>query len=347
MTTALAQPSVRSRFHDVCDGRLPPDRLPMLEWASWWDRTVARWRGEGLDPALDGAGMKRHFGLDVDHQMWVWQLHDGVRRQAGTGWSGSGHGDSWIVDGEGYEAIRGAIHRQEHPFALDQGWRDRIAEQARGEALLWTTFNGFFWWPRTLLGIERHLYSFADQPELIERINQDQADFICGWLDAMGDALVPDFMTFAEDMSYNHGPMLSKRAFDRFLAPFYRQVVPRLKARGIRVFVDSDGDVTRLVPWLESVGVEGILPIERQAGCDIDALQAAHPGFCFLGHYDKMAMPLGEAAMRAEFERLLPAMRRGRFLPSVDHQTPPGVSLAQYRAYLRLFAEYSGRACVG
>jgi hypothetical protein len=83
----------------------------------------------------------------------------------------------------------------------------------------------------------------------------------------------------------------------------------------------------------------------RHAGCDIDALQAAHPDFCFLGHVDKLTMNRGEAAMRGEFERLLPAMRRGRFIPSVDHQTPPEVSLEQYGIYARLFREYAERAC--
>jgi uroporphyrinogen-III decarboxylase len=62
-----------------------------------------------------------------------------------------------------------------------------------------------------------------------------------------------------------------------------------------------------------------------------------------IGHYDKMVMPHGEAAMRAEFERLLPAMRSGGFIPSVDHQTPPGVSLDQYRIYLRLLEEYAAK----
>ena len=33
---------------------------------------------------------------------------------------------------------------------------------------------------------------------------------------------VPQFMTIAEDMSYNHGPMLSKELFDEFLAPYYK-----------------------------------------------------------------------------------------------------------------------------
>ncbi|MCY2924669.1 MAG: hypothetical protein NT031_04400 [Planctomycetota bacterium] len=55
-------------------------------------------------------------------------------------------------------------------------------------------------------------------------------------------------------------------------------------------------------------------------------------------------MPKGEAAMRGEFERLLPVMRSGGFVPSVDHQTPPGVSLENYRIYIRLFQEYCRKA---
>ena len=64
----------------------------------------------------------------------------------------------------------------------------------------------------------------------------------------------------------------------------------------------------------------------------------------FLGHFDKMCMKHGEAAMRAEFERLLPSIRTKRFLPSVDHQTPPDVSLDTYRIYVRLLKEYAQKA---
>ena len=35
-------------------------------------------------------------------------------------------------------------------------------------------------------------------------------------------------------------------------------------------------------------------------------------------------------------------MRTGGFIPSVDHQTPPSVSLEEYRCYLRLLEEYAG-----
>ena len=152
---------------------------------------------------------------------------------------------------------------------------------------------------------------------------------------------VPTFMTIAEDMSYNNGPMISKRTFDEFLAPYYRQLIPRLQELDIMPFVDTDGDVTMLVPWLNEVGVVGVLPLERQAGVDGMKLRQQFPRLRIVGHFNKMTMNQGEAAMRAEFERLVPLMRTGGFIPSVDHQTPPGVSLAEYRIFLRLLEEFT------
>ena len=60
-----------------------------------------------------------------------------------------------------------------------------------------------------------------------------------------------------------------------------------------------------------------------------------------------MTMPYGEEGMRKEFERLLPVARKGGFLISCDHQTPPGVSLDNYRIYMRLFKEYAVKAGTG
>ena len=82
---------------------------------------------------------------------------------------------------------------------------------------------------------------------------------------------------------------------------------------------------------------------ESGSGVDIDVMQSKYPDMRFIGHFDKMTMPEGEDAMRAEFERLLPAARRGGFLISVDHQTPPSVSLEQYETYLKLFREFAER----
>jgi uroporphyrinogen-III decarboxylase len=108
--------------------------------------------------------------------------------------------------------------------------------------------------------------------------------------------------------------------------------------------VDTDGDVTTMIPWLFNAGIEGVYPLERQAGVDVAKLRQLHPNLIMMGGYDKLVMSRGETAMRTEFERLLPVMRSGGYIPSVDHQTPPEVSLENYRIYMRLFREYMQRA---
>lgn len=195
-----------------------------------------------------------------------------------------------------------------------------------------------------LLGIEPHLYAFYDKPELIHRINSDLAEWMLKTIEEICSICPPDFMTFAEDMSYNSGPMLSKGLFDEFMKPYYERVVPKLKEHGIHSIIDSDGDITVPAYWFEEAGLDGILPLERQSGVDILQLREEHPRMRFIGHFDKMVMTEGETAMRAEFERLLPIASRGGFIMSCDHQTPPGVSYKEYQLYMDLFREYAEEA---
>jgi hypothetical protein len=323
------------RFSAVTSFR-SPDRMPMIEWAGWWDKTVARWRGEGLPPTVAGGPeIREYLGLDSYRQLWIHPHGRGCP-------SPPKHGAGNIANMDDYERILPYLYPQPSFNAAHcRGWGDA---HRRGEMVVWISLDGFFWFARGLLGIEPHLYAFHDQPELMHRINSDLAAFnLRAIAEFREEVCVPDFMTFGEDMSYNHGPMLSKLLFDTFLAPYYRKVVPVLKEQGTTAMVDSDGDVTTLIPWLEEVGVEGLLPLERRSGVDVGVIRQRHPHFCMIGAFDKMVMKEGEGAMRREFERLLPVLRTGGFIASVDHQTPPDVSLETYRTYLALLREYSIR----
>ncbi len=327
--------NTRERFHAVMNFQ-PFDRLPIIEWAVWWDKTLERWHGEGLPSDLrDRYDLYRHFDLDVYKQDWI------STRSAECP-AAEAHGEGIIESMEDYERIRPLLYPEKN-LNMEK-WRIWAAEQASGESVLWLTIPGFFWHARELLGIEPHLYAFYDQPELLHRINRDLTEYILAVIERIGTLCRPDFMVFAEDMSYNHGSMISEEQFEVFMRPYYAQVVPVLKQKGILSFIDSDGDITRPLDWFARAGLDGVLPLERQAGVDIAFLRRAHPRMRFIGHFDKMTMTRGESAMRAEFERLLPTARQGGYLMSVDHQTPPGVSLEQYRLFLRLFREAAEQA---
>ena len=314
----------------------PVDRLPMIEWAGYWNLTRERWYTEGLPEDLVAAkDVRAHLGLDPWWQQW---FHPRGPECPQAPYHGAG-----IMKTEAeYEALLPHLY-PEHIGAIDKV-REWAPAVERGEAVFWISFDGFFWFPRTLFGIEAHLYAFSDCPELMHRMSRDLLAFNLRVLDAVCDVCTPRFMTFGEDMSYNHGPMLSKAMFDEFLAPYYRQIVPEVKRRGIVPMVDSDGHAHVLIDWLAEVGIEGLLPYERRAGNDLAAIRARHPRWLMIGGFDKTIMKDGEAAIREEFERLLPVMRSGGCIPAVDHQTPPDVSLDTYRTYVRLLREYCEKA---
>ena len=332
--------TTRERFANIMRFQ-PVDRLPRMEWATWWDKTITRWESEGLavppHPYLPkNEALQQHLGLDLHLQVWIGFFTPQTPRAPG-------HGLPIIANNDDYTRILPTLYPEHLPVRAELLAAYR-RYQLSGEGICWATVDGPFWGPRTLLGIEPHLYAFYDEPELMHRINSDLVDYNIRKLEQLCEHYVPEFITIAEDMSYNNGPMLSERQFDEFLLPYYRKLIKFLNDRDILVFIDSDGDVTKMIPWFERAGIQGVLPLERQAGVDVDLLRERHPHFLLLGHYDKMVMPLGEEKMRAEFERLLPAMKKGGFIPSVDHQTPPGVSLENYRIYLRLLNEYTIKA---
>ena len=333
----LATMTASERFRAFLSGK-PVDRAPAIEWAPWWNLTVERWRSEGLPESCgDVESIQSFFGLDKCLQTCGWP------RTAATP-QPEKFGSGLLATEEDYERILPTLFPPPEQ-AVDVGRFDWIhTTHERGDTLHFFTVEGFFWFPRTLFGIERHLFSFYDQPALYLRICRDYLKWLEAVLPFVFERFRFDFMSFAEDMSYNNGPMISPELFEAFLAPCYRRIIPLVHSYGIPVFIDSDGDISLAVDWYASVGADGMFPLERQAGVDVATYLDKQPSMAFLGHFDKMCMKIGKDAMRAEFERLLPSVRRGKVIPSVDHQTPPDVSIDNYRAYVALLLEYAAKA---
>ena len=48
------------------------DRLPVMEWAGYWDATVRNWYAQGLPAELhDAWDIRRYFGFDSFRQYWI------------------------------------------------------------------------------------------------------------------------------------------------------------------------------------------------------------------------------------------------------------------------------------
>ena len=311
------------------------DRLPVIEWAPWWDKTIKNWHKEGLPKNINSVyDIQNYFGLDKCLQT----LYNPITFSTP---SPKHYGAGIIKNEKDYQNIKSTLYPDPSKLYNAKHYDFLKKTHNDGDTIHFMTVPGFFWFSRDLFGIEPHLYSFYDNPELLHIISQDYLQWLQIVFDYIRNTFQFDFMSFAEDMSYNNGPMLSKKCFDEFLAPYYKNIIPIIKELNIPVFIDSDGDITKAVDWYSEVGADGMFPLERQAGVDVSLYIDKHPEMSFMGHFDKMCMKFGENAMRKEFERLLPSAKKGKLIISVDHQTPPDVSFNNYKIFVKLFHEYA------
>ena len=134
--------------------------------------------------------------------------------------------------------------------------------------------------------------------------------------------------------------MISPACFDEFITPCYQEIIPFLKERGAgQIFLDTDGDFTLLVPQFLKAGLDGLLPIDVNAGVDIVKVREQFPTLKFWGGFNKLAIIDGPEAIEAEFKRLEPVIRQGGCIICTDHQAAPHTPLANYQYYIRRLKE--------
>ncbi len=198
---------------------------------------------------------------------------------------------------------------------------------------------------RMLMGPEALLYAVYDEPAMIEDMMEFATEFALTVLDkALTEAPIT-YVQFWEDMCYRTGPLLSPAMFKQFMVPRYQRITERIRQAGIDViFVDSDGDVSQLVPlWLES-GINGLFPMEQAADhCDLRAYRKEYgKDLLIMGGIDKRVLAQDEAAIRRELEDKLPLAFEGGYIPTLDHWIPPDVTYDNFMIYWNLKKQMLG-----
>lgn len=101
---------------------------------------------------------------------------------------------------------------------------------ARGEMII-QCLVGAYMYLRSLIGPEELLYAFHDQPELIHDCMRTWVEPADAVISVHQKVVTLDEIFFAEDICYNHGPLISPDMMKEFLIPYYQQVIHNVKRR--------------------------------------------------------------------------------------------------------------------
>ena len=353
----------RQRFMAVLDFQ-PVDRIPLMDFG-YWEETIEAWHEQGLPVGItspqqveDYFGLDRGYEYTVSHSYHTPGLVRGlfprferevlknegekvlVRDEDGITLRETKRMKSIpqyirfpVENRENYEALRWRLNGAD-PGRYPADWDQQVQRILASDHPVGIMLDGFFGWPRKLMGLENLCLAYYDQPDLVETINSCHVHFIKDLsMRALRDLPV-EYAYIGEDMAYNGGSLISPRAFRCLMMPYYDEVISFLRENGVKkIVVDCDGDVRDLIALFIEAGVDGLLPCERQSGSDPVELRRRYPGFALVGGVDKKALIAGPEAIDQELAHLAPVVAEGGYIPGVDHRVPPDVPLAHYRYF--------------
>jgi hypothetical protein len=230
--------------------------------------------------------------------------------------------ERWPADWAGYVK---ELNSQDNPVALQVG--------------------GFYGLLRDWIGSENILYMFHDDPILIEDIMEHMVYFETEIIKRVVKDVRVDEADFLEDMAYKAGPFISPAMVRKFMIPRYKRITELLRSNGIDIiYLDSDGNIEKLIPlWLES-GINYFWPFEQAAGNDVVALRKKYGKDLIIGGaIDKRALIKGKEAIKAEIMSKVPfLLAKGGYFPSVDHVVSPDITFENYCFYINTLREIAG-----
>ena len=228
--------------------------------------------------------------------------------------------------------------------------RMEAAKAAAGQGfMIQQNLIGGYMYLRSLIGPEETLYAFHDMPDLVRDCMETWFELADPIIAKHQEHVTIDEIYFAEDICYNHGPLISPDMMREFLLPYYKQLIDNLKARQIdqtrhlHCQIDTDGYANPTIPVYQEIGMDAMSPFEVASGCDVVAIGREHPGLAIFGGIDKRVLARGRDAIDAFLERVIPPMReRGGYIPTSDHGVPEEVPYADYLYYRERVMELGG-----
>lgn len=246
-----------------------PDRVPVMEFLV--DPHVAR----ALFPdCLDSADCMDRLNLDVvgcgTKFLCVKKNDDGT-------WV-----DEWgVTYKDNIEAVphplRGAIFSMDdlrryqppdpdHPERL--GPLADLVRRYKGKRAVLFHQRAAFMWSAYLNGLDNLLANFLTEPEFCDAL----MDMVLEVNMAIARRAIrtgADAIVLGDDYAHNRGPMMSPKAFHRFVFPRLKRIVDMIHAEGALAIKHSDGNLYPLLDDIMASGADAINPIEPVAGMDL------------------------------------------------------------------------------
>jgi len=271
--------------------RRQPDRVPFFECVI--DARVM----DALLPGCDYYQFNDWFGLDNASQnrsSWSRENVDMIDEQRGL------FRDKWgVIRAFGPEStpapIEGPIKSPEDlktytppdPQADDVlGHLPEVIERFRGRKAVSAICRDAFFNPAFLRGTTEYLMDMVDHPKLVHELVEVCLSYDIPAMQRMVAAGC-DVVVFGDDYADKHSTLMSPKHFREFVLPGLKRCVDAAHEAGAYVIKHTDGNIMPIIDMIVETGVDGLNPLEPQAGMDIGLVKHKYGDrICLVGNID-------------------------------------------------------------
>jgi uroporphyrinogen-III decarboxylase len=230
---------------------------------------------------------------------------------------------------------------------LEEHMKNAVEAVDEGRMIILNMVGGYMYL-RSLMGPLELLYKVYDEPELIRDCMETWFNVVDRVAATYQKYVTIDEIFLAEDICYNHGPLISPDMMREYLLPYYQQVIDNVKKRQLeknrRLYlqVDTDGFCDPTIDIYREIGLDYMSPFEVASGCDVVRTGKEYPDLRLRGGFDKRIIASSKNDIDREIERIMPVMKaRGGYIPMCDHGVPEEVSFENYTHFRNRLREYA------
>jgi hypothetical protein len=266
--------------------------------------------------------------LDVDGVVRVY-LKESATMASGWEWP--------ITDWKSWEKLKEErINLKNVKERLPKDWKEKVKEYKNREYPLGVGGYplGFFGTLAHLIGYDKLFFMYFDEPKLVHDIISTFTDLWIAIYEEVLSEVEIDHMQIWEDISFGSGSMLSDSMMREFMLPYYKRLTGFLKSHGVDlIFVDTDGDCMKIIPFFIEAGVTGMFPFEVNCGMDIVKVRKEFPNLALMGGIPKSELQKGEKTIDKILEPVKEVLKTGGYIPFGDHFIPPEVDWEDFKYY--------------
>jgi hypothetical protein len=343
------------RVRDVIQGRVP-DRPPLFDILRN-DAVISHFAGQTLtvenagevvfaaySPALDAT----RASIRLPKHEGTCKLPDGheQRNYRWTTWTGPVH----YADAAAYVAAK-----RKELDAFDPAWsaerQQKLDDWLTALADCRRRLGEVFYFPSARsvnlssiygeVGIEQFSYFLADCPDIIDELLELNTIITETWIAHLPDGHGVEAVFLGDDIAFKTGPLFSPAWLDEHYFPRLSRVIAAWHARGAKLLFHSDGNLMPVLDRLVDCGIDGLNPIEINAGMDAGEIHRRHPELWMAGGIDmSQLLPHGTPRQVTEAVRRTIEVAGGRIMIGSSAELQDSVPLENFLAMREAVLHY-------